>query len=900
MRLTHILTASLISGLLLSCGGSSNNNANRESLSNYQKVATATTDAIIAEAGPSQESDPFLLVPLFGSADIGDEEGSVQFEWSQITGPDAFILNPRQPDAEILIPGVETTTFLRFRLSATLEKSGQDSVTNSDTMAIIINPLSTFLSVTSEPTNENEDSLDFTVRLSSPATESLVFNYETISRTANSDVDFQGQFETLTFNVGQQEQTISITLIDNQIEDGDRYFALEVSDPASADSGITPALGFGVVVDDESPGSRVISPEPVLAGASDMAQSELEGTVGTVRANLKWTQTDSDLDIQIIDPCGNLISFGSRTSDCQNFLGQLDVDSADAGINTTEENIFWETGSPVGNYTVQVVHFAGAPTDYEARVFWGDVSELVTGSITHGESRDILNFDFTDTQQPTAGVNVFLEGSGQVTTSPGNIDCPEICDENVTVGTIVQLTATPLAGWQFDSWSGDPDCEDGEFTVPVNGISCGAVFVIAQTATVSTDISGSGQIASTPDGIICPEVCSNTFDLGSTVQLNPIPEEGWIFDSWSGDTDCDDGSVTVIAGDVACTAVFIPDLAEFLSVSVDGNGQVTSTPAGIDCPNAFCEVFFDAGTTVTLTPIPDPGWQFESWAGDDDCADGIITMPNGANCQAVFITTSATFDLTVTLTGGPGAGEVFSADSPPPPTLSCINSDTPTTVCTETFDANTRVPLNASPFITDTSAAWEGCDITSQGSCEVVMDSDRNVTVNFINAFIKGVTMNPTFNFWSAGTQPVRGSVSVDFELNEIFYVDGAELPGEPSGRVDAETSWSVGYVTTPREVTVTLRSPPDWTAADTPPNLNFYADTINRLDVLTQLTPDLTIEFTAPDQVVSETLPWNADGIAIEDDLFFIYFKGMEGEGDGFILENIIFNPEPAVVIPL
>jgi Bacterial Ig domain/Divergent InlB B-repeat domain/RTX calcium-binding nonapeptide repeat (4 copies) len=51
-----------------------------------------------------------------------------------------------------------------------------------------------------------------------------------------------------------------------------------------------------------------------------------------------------------------------------------------------------------------------------------------------------------------------------------------------------------------------------------------------------------------------------------------------------------------------------------LTVAKTGNGRVTSVPPRIDC-GATCVAEFDAGTSVTLTAIPDPGWTFAGWNG---------------------------------------------------------------------------------------------------------------------------------------------------------------------------------------------------------------------------------------------------------------------------------------------
>jgi hypothetical protein len=56
-------------------------------------------------------------------------------------------------------------------------------------------------------------------------------------------------------------------------------------------------------------------------------------------------------------------------------------------------------------------------------------------------------------------------------------------------------------------------------------------------------------------------------------------------------------------------------LRRTLTVTVSGEGSVTSEPAGIDCPGA-CSADFDAGTEVTLTAVPESGSTFSGFSGD--------------------------------------------------------------------------------------------------------------------------------------------------------------------------------------------------------------------------------------------------------------------------------------------
>jgi hypothetical protein len=55
----------------------------------------------------------------------------------------------------------------------------------------------------------------------------------------------------------------------------------------------------------------------------------------------------------------------------------------------------------------------------------------------------------------THHLDVSVGGSGTVTSSPAGIACPGDCTEEVAVGTVVTLTATPEGGSVLSTWAGD-------------------------------------------------------------------------------------------------------------------------------------------------------------------------------------------------------------------------------------------------------------------------------------------------------------------------------------------------------------------------------------------------------------------------------------------------------------
>jgi uncharacterized protein YaiE (UPF0345 family) len=78
---------------------------------------------------------------------------------------------------------------------------------------------------------------------------------------------------------------------------------------------------------------------------------------GAIQVNVSWT-TAADVDLHVVDPSGEEIYYGHRSSASG---GQLDLDSnaACGGNDTRAENITWPTsGAPRGTYIVRVDYWS--------------------------------------------------------------------------------------------------------------------------------------------------------------------------------------------------------------------------------------------------------------------------------------------------------------------------------------------------------------------------------------------------------------------------------------------------------------------------------------------------------------------------------------------------------------
>jgi hypothetical protein len=152
----------------------------------------------------------------------------------------------------------------------------------------------------------------------------------------------------------------------------------------------------------------------------------------------------------------------------------------------------------------------------------------------------------------------------------------------------------------------------------------------------------------------------------------------------------------------------------------DGNGTVTSAPAGVQCPST-CSATFVSDSQVTLTAAAGADSLFTGWTGCDSISGAActVTMANARSVTAIFMLRR--FTLTVTK-DGLGKGTVTSS----PAGVTCG------TACSSDYVINTTVTLTATPALLSIFNGWTGCDAVNGNVCTVHMTGAKSVNANFL------------------------------------------------------------------------------------------------------------------------------------------------------------------------
>ncbi|MBS3817485.1 MAG: hypothetical protein KGY76_07995, partial [Candidatus Thermoplasmatota archaeon] len=199
-------------------------------------------------------------------------------------------------------------------------------------------------------------------------------------------------------------------------------------------------------------------------------------------------------------------------------------------------------------------------------------------------------------------------------TSGGNVTEPGEGTFVYEHGTTVDLEAVADNDSPFVKWTGDnttvDDTTANQTTIEMlDNYSVTGVFDVP-TYDLTVNSTEGGTVTEPGEG-------TYTYDSGETVQLEAVPDEGYEFVEWTGDNGTiDDTTANQTTIDMqdnySITAEFAPITYE-LTLSSTSGGNVTEPGEGT--------FVYEHGTTVDLEAVPDDGYLFIEWTGDNATID---------------------------------------------------------------------------------------------------------------------------------------------------------------------------------------------------------------------------------------------------------------------------------------
>jgi len=438
-----------------------------------------------------------------------------------------------------------------------------------------------------------------------PADDSLTINYSTTGGTAtisdDYDINGTGTNYNITFN------TNSFTI------DGLAYnLGLPPDDPSLNDPSFEVA---SITLDIPAQNDAIDDDAETVKITLTSANNGYIIAPGSDNATL--TITDDDTKSITVNPISGLVtteSAGTATFTVKlNSQPTADVTIGLSSDNTNEGTIdlssltFKPTGTPLWSdpQTVTITGVNDTPPAIDGDIGYNIVTAAATGGDYAGI--DPSDVSVTNNDNETPGVTV-----------------------NPTTLTVSEPTG------------------NGTFTIKLNTQPSGSADV-----TISSIAASNGECSISPTSTTIANANWNTGTTFTVTAQNDDVIDGnqtctiQIGTSTSSDGDynnIDPTDVTVTVQDddsqPAPTPAPSPPSTMTLTVEYAGNGEgkITSEPAGIDChnDNAPCEQTFDSGTNVTLTPVANGDSEFVNFSGDSDCQKDRIFITSDVTCTVYF------------------------------------------------------------------------------------------------------------------------------------------------------------------------------------------------------------------------------------------------------------------------
>lgn len=331
-----------------------------------------------------------------------------------------------------------------------------------------------------------------------------------------------------------------------------------------------------------------------------------------------------------------------------------------------------------------------------------------------------VSFQGAPLENANFGLSVTRSGEGSVASEPTGISCGtgERCSAKYDDGLRVRLRANSTSRTEFVGWGGD--CSGTACAVVMSRErSVSATFrLVRHELRVRKEGDGAGAVRSEPGGLECGAICMARFVRGTTVRLSANPDARSTFGGWSGACSGTGTCRVTLASARSVTARFAR-IRDQLRVTHTGNGDgtVTSVPAGIACGQA-CSATFPRDTRVELRASPDARSRFTGWTGA--CGgQGVCAIRIGGPAQVRARFERIADEVRVERTGD-GKGQVQSS----PAGIACGSR------CRQTFPRGTQVVLRATPQAGSRFAGWSGA-CAGTGACTVTLGGAAVVQARF-------------------------------------------------------------------------------------------------------------------------------------------------------------------------
>ena len=379
-------------------------------------IANASSGEGEVAGFPVTLSDPsgFEVTVAYSTSDGTAVAGA---DYEAVAGSLAFA--PGETTATVSIPLVQDsldepderfTVSLSSPANATLATATAEGTIIDDDLAVQL--------AVAGGTGVEGGTVEFAVTLDASSSQTVTVDYATVAETAHEDTDYEPVQGSLTFLPGESARTVAVTLVDDDVHEGDETFALHLS--MAENAVVSTASATGTVVDDDAAPELAITDETAPEGGTIGFTVTLTGSTSrTATVDYATTGGTAHEDADYVPVQGTLTFLpGESASTVAVTLVDDDVHEGDETFAlhlSMAENAAVSTASATGT----IVDDDAAP---ELAIAGGTALEggtiaftvTLTGSTSRTTTVDYATADGTaitgDDYAPTSGTLTFVPG----------------------------------------------------------------------------------------------------------------------------------------------------------------------------------------------------------------------------------------------------------------------------------------------------------------------------------------------------------------------------------------------------------------------------------------------------------------------------------------------------------
>ena len=175
-------------------------------------------------------------------------------------------------------------------LMHTVSGGDYEGISPADVEVTITEDDTPTLTIADANATEGDGEITFTVRLNVASSLAIMVDWTTADGTATQSADYAETTGTLRFNALETEQTVTVPLLDDALDENDETFTVSLSNPANAT--LDDAEATGTIADNDDTPALTIADAEAAEGDREITFAVTLGAVSGLEVTVDWTTAD--------------------------------------------------------------------------------------------------------------------------------------------------------------------------------------------------------------------------------------------------------------------------------------------------------------------------------------------------------------------------------------------------------------------------------------------------------------------------------------------------------------------------------------------------------------------------------------------------------------------------------